>query len=118
MYGETQALGKLPKQSKGVSALNNEQPWPIDGSDLHQDVVQHCRLAGAGWPEQEEMGVHLAIQTIERIDGYGLPAPVEEGDARMSGATASAPGGPEICDMLCKEQPRIDFTSVERGIEI
>src|SRR5690606_15955028 len=84
MDGQPQSLGKIPKQAEGVTGLDNEQPRPVDGHYLIEDVVQRGGLAGTGRPEQKQVGIHLPVLPVEWVEGDGAAAAIEEGDAGVA----------------------------------
>ncbi len=91
MDRQAQAPGEVGKQAEAVAGLGDEQPWPIHRDHLVEQVVEGGRLAGACRAEQEQMGVHLPIEAVERVEGQWPAAAIEEGKAGMPGAFTAPP---------------------------
>jgi hypothetical protein len=78
IHGQAQAPGEVAEQAEAVAGLDDEQARPIDRRDLVQDVVERRALARTRRAEQEQVGVHLPVQAIQRIEGDRPAAAVEE----------------------------------------
>ena len=45
MHRQPQARGEFTVEAKTVTGFHDEQPWPVDGGDLVENVVERGRLA-------------------------------------------------------------------------
>jgi hypothetical protein len=79
----------LTEQGERAAGLDDEQAWPVDRRHLLQQVDQQCRLARTGRAEDQHVGVLLAVFPVQWIEDQRLGTPVEEHQARMTGATRS-----------------------------
>src|SRR3546814_17523761 len=76
-----------------------------------------CRwLTRSGRSKQEQGGIHLPIQTVQRIEGDGSAAPVKESNAGVSGALATPPYRRHIGRMLGEHQLRVPLLTNLRGV--
>ena len=62
------------------------------------------------------MRIHLPIEAVQRIEGDGAAAAIEEGDARMAGSLTAPPDWGQIGRVLCKHQLGIPLPFVLAGV--
>ncbi|MPM85571.1 hypothetical protein SDC9_132652 [bioreactor metagenome] len=89
---QAQTLGEVAEQPERIPCLHDEKSRSVDRRDLVQQIVERRRFAGTRRAEQEQMGIHLPVQPVERIEGDRPAATVEHRDARMARTLAAAPG--------------------------
>jgi hypothetical protein len=81
-----------------------------------KQVVERGRLAGTRRAEQEQVGVHLPVQAVERIEGDRPAAAVEHRDAGVPRTLGAAPHRRQVRRVLGEHQLGVPLAPILAGV--